>query len=164
MRTAFKIEELNEMLRLQKELREKYQIEEKDNLDVKMYLRIKTALFKLADEVGSFYLLKKEKDNKKQLKMAAKLLVTALNIIIEKEVELFEMNNQKQCEVDKYDMNEIFGMLDVMLSDMYFDDTWYQLNVFILTLGVVINKCGFDIKDLYDEYIKEYNEIYTKLV
>ena len=49
-------------------------------------------------------------------------------------------------------MNDLIGMLDCMISDMFIEKDWEDLNQILLVLGVVVNKCGYDIEDLYKCY------------
>ena len=46
-------------------------------------------------------------------------------------------------------MNDLIGMLDCTISDMFIEKDWEDLNQILLVLGVVVNKCGYDIENLY---------------
>ena len=157
MRSFFTLEELNTMLHLQKNLdikvRDNNDIDQDKDLILEKFLAIKTEIFELANEIESFKYWKKNKGKTNQLEEACDVLHFVLSIANEKDVELVECGQDKNYDPDKYDMNELIGIMDCMVSDMYMERDWVELNSFLLILGIVVNKCGYDIEDLYKGYI-----------
>lgn len=157
MRSYFKLDELNEMLELQRgldeKIRENNNIPKEQNLNLEKFLAIKTEIFELANEIESFKFWKKNKGKSKQLEEACDVLHFALSLAIDNDVELVEHSQGETYNPDKYNFNELFGIMDTMVSDMHISDNYMELNSFLLILGVIVNKCGYDISNLYDAYI-----------
>lgn len=166
MRSFFTLEELKTIRHLQKNLdikiRDNNNISHDEPLILEKFLAIKTKLFKLADEIESFKYWKKVKGKQNILEKASDLLHFVFSIAIETDIELIEGNQNENYNPDKYDMNELFGIMDCIISDMYMEKDWVELNSFLLLLGVVVNKCGYDIQDLYKDYIKKNKANYKK--
>lgn len=156
MRTVFTQEELNEMRRLQRKLdirvKNENDIPMDANLSIEKFLALKTELFELANEIESFKYWKKNKNKTNQLEEACDVLHFILSIAIDNRVELVEEKQPGDYNTDEYDMNDLIGMLDCMISDMFIEKDWEDLNQILLVLGVVVNKCGYDIEDLYKCY------------
>ena len=176
MRTVFTQEELNEMRRLQRKLdtrvKKENDIPADANLNIEKFLALKTELFELANEIESFKYWKKNKNKTNQLEEACDVLHFILSIAIDNRVELVEEKQPGDYNTDEYDMNDLWndnedirslkslilfgirgmGMLDCMISDMFIEKDWEDLNQILLVLGVVVNKCGYDIEDLYKCY------------
>lgn len=157
MRSYFKLDELNEMLELQRgldeKIRENNDIPKEQNLNLEKFLAIKTEIFELANEVESFKFWKKNKGKTNQLEEACDVLHFALSLAIDNDVELVEHSQGEKYSPDKYDSNELFGIMDCMVSDMYLSNDYIELNSLLLMLGVIVNKCGYDISKLYEAYI-----------
>ena len=157
MRLYFKLDELNTMMRLQKNIdikvRDNNDIDQDKDLILEKFLAIKTEIFELANEIESFKYWKKNKGKTNQLEEACDVLHFALSIANEKDVELVECGQDENYDPDKYDINELIGIMDCMISDMYMEKDWVELNSFLLILGIVVNKCGYDTEDLYKGYI-----------
>lgn len=156
MRLFFTQDELNNMLHLQKNLdikvRDNNDIDQDEDLILEKFLAIKTEIFELANEIESFKYWKKNKGKTNQLEEACDVLSFALSIANEKDVELVECGQDDNYDPDKYDINELIGIMDCMISDMYMERDWVELNSFLLLLGIVVNKCGYDIEELYKGY------------
>lgn len=159
MRSYFTLEELNTMRHLQQNLdikvRDNNNISHDESLILEKFLAIKTELFEFANEVESFKYWKKNKGKSNQLEEACDVLHFILSIAIETDVELVECGQPDNYDPDKYDTNELFGIMDCMISDMYMEKDWTELNSFLLILGVTVNKCGYDIEELYKSYISK---------
>src|SRR5699024_7925188 len=83
---------------------------------------------------------------------ACDVLHFILSIAIDNDVELAEETQPEDYNPDKYDMNDLLGMMDCMISDMFIEKNWEDLNALLLVLGIVVNKCGYDIDDLFKMY------------
>ena len=75
-----------------------------------------------------------------------------MSIAIDNDVELVEEKQPENYNPDDYDMNDLIGILDCMISDMFIEKDWGDLNPLLMVLGIVVNKCGYDIEDLYKCY------------
>ena len=87
-----------------------------------------------------------------QLEEACDVLHFVMSIAIDNDVELVEEKQPENYNPDDYDMNDLIGMLDCMISDMFIEKDWEDLNPLLMVLGIVVNKCGYDIEDLYKCY------------
>lgn len=165
MRAVFTQEELNVMVDLQKKLDERIMkengISSDQDLSLEKFLALKTELFELANEVEEFKFWKKNKGKSNQLEEACDVLHFILSIAIDNNIELKEIKQNETFNANNYDMNTMFGMMDCMISDMFIENNWEEISVLILLLGVIVNKCGYDIEDLYKCY-KDKNEINHK--
>ena len=136
MRTVFTQEALNEMRRLQRKLdtrvKKENDIPADANLNIEKFLALKTELFELANEIESFKYWKKNKNKTNQLEEACDVLHFILSIAIDNRVELVEEKNPGDYNTDEYDMNDLIGMLDCMISDMFIEKDWEGLNQILL--------------------------------
>ena len=153
MRAVFTQEELNEIRHLQSNLdirvKNENDIPMDANLSIEKFLALKTELFELANEIESFKYWKKNKNKTNQLEEACDVLHFVMSIAIDNDVELVEEKQPENYNPDDYDMNDLIGMLDCMISDMFIEKNWEDLNPLLMVLGIVVNKCGYDIEDLY---------------
>lgn len=156
MRAVFTLEQLNIMRHLQNNLdirvKNENDIPMDANLSIEKFLALKTELFELANEIESFKYWKKSKNKTNQLEEACDVLHFILSIAIDNDVELAEEPQPEDYDPDKYDMNDLLGMMDCMISDMFIEKNWEDLNALLLVLGIVVNKCGYDIDDLFKMY------------
>ena len=151
MRAVFTQEELNEIRHLQNNLDIKVKNENDipmdANLSIEKFLALKTELFELANEIESFKYWKKNKNKTNQLEEACDVLHFVMSIAIDNDVELVEEKQPENYNPDDYDMNDLIGMLDCMISDMFIEKDWEDLNPLLMVLGIVVNKCGYDVED-----------------
>ena len=166
MRAVFTQEELNEMRHLQNNLdiriKNENNIPADANLSMEKFLAIKTELFELANEIESFKYWKKNKNKTNQLEEACDVLHFAISIAIDNDVELIEDKQPENYNPDEYDMNDLLGMLDCMISDMFIEKDWDDLIALLTVLGVIVNKCGYDVEDLYKCYKSKNKENHTR--
>ena len=152
MRAVFTQEVLNEIRHLQNNLdirvKNENDIPMDANLSIEKFLALKTELFELANEIESFKYWKKNKNKTNQLEEACDVLHFVMSIAIDNDVELVEEKQPENYNPDDYDMNDLIGMLDCMISDMFIEKDWEDLNPLLMVLGIVVNKCGYDIEDL----------------
>ena len=87
-----------------------------------------------------------------KLEEACDVLHFVMSIAIDNNVELVEEKQPENYNPDDYDMNDLIGMLDCMISDMFIEKDWEDLNPLLMVLGIVVNKCGYDVEDLYKCY------------
>ena len=87
-----------------------------------------------------------------KLEEACDVLHFVMSIAIDNDVELVEEKQPENYNPDDYDMNDLIGMLDCMISDMFIEKDWEDLNPLLMVLGIVVNKCGYDVEDLYKCY------------
>ena len=153
MRAVFTQEELNEIRHLQNNLdirvKNENDIPMDANLSIEKFLALKTELFELANEIESFKYWKKNKNKTNQLEEACDVLHFVMSIAIDNDVELVEEKQPENYNPDDYDMNDLIGMLDCIISDMFIEKDWEDLNPLLMVLGIVVNKCGYDVEDLY---------------
>ena len=153
MRAVFTQEELNEIRHLQNNLdirvKNENDIPMDANLSIEKFLALKTELFELANEIESFKYWKKNKNKTNQLEEACDVLHFVISIAIDNNVELVEEKQPENYNPDDYDMNDLIGMLDCMISDMFIEKDWEDLNPLLMVLGIIVNKCGYDVEDLY---------------
>ena len=144
MRSYFKLDELNEMLELQRgldeKIRENNNIPKEQNLNLEKFLAIKTEIFELANEIESFKFWKKNKGKSKQLEEACDVLHFALSLAIDNDVELVEHSQGETYNPDKYNFNELFGIMDTMVSDMHISYKLLMSYPHLLTITPNINK------------------------
>lgn len=156
MRAVFTLDELNTMRHLQQNLdirvKNNNDIPQDANLSIEKFLALKTELFELANEIESFKYWKKNKNKTNQLEEACDVLHFILSIAIDNDVELAEESQPENYDPDTYDMNELLGIMDCMISDMFIEKNWDDLGGLLLTLGIIVNKCGYDIEELYKMY------------
>lgn len=156
MRAVFTQEELNEIRHLQNNLdiriKNENDIPMDANLSIEKFLALKTELFELANEIESFKYWKKNKNKTNQLEEACDVLHFVTSIAIDNDVELVEEKQPENYNPDNYDMNDLLCILDCMISDMFIEKDWEDLNPLLMVLGIVVNKCGYDIEDLYKCY------------
>ena len=156
MRAVFTQEELNEIRHLQNNLdirvKNENDIPMDANLSIEKFLALKTELFELANEIESFKYWKKNKNKTNQLEEACDVLHFVMSIAIDNDVELVEEKQPENYNPDDYDMNDLIGMLDCMISDMFIEKDWEDLNPLLMVLGIIVNKCGYDVEDLYKCY------------
>lgn len=166
MRAVFTQEELNEIRHLQNNLdiriKNENDIPMDANLNIEKFLALKTELFELANEIESFKYWKKNKNKTNQLEEACDVLHFVMSIAIDNDVELVQEAQPENYNPDNYDMNDLLGMLDCMISDMFIEKDWQDLNALLLVLGIVVNKCGYDIEDLYKCYKVKNKENHTR--
>ena len=162
MRAVFTQEELNEIRHLQNNLdirvKNENNIPMDANLSIEKFLALKTELFELANEIESFKYWKKNKNKTNQLEEACDVLHFVMSIAIDNDVELVEEKQPENYNPDDYDMNDLIGMLDCMISDMFIEKDWEDLNPLLMVLGIVVNKCGYDVEDLYKCYKGKHKE------
>ena len=156
MRAVFTQEELNEIRHLQQNLdirvKNENDIPMDANLSIEKFLALKTELFELANEIESFKYWKKNKNKTNQLEEACDVLHFVMSIAIDNDVELVQEAQPENYNPDSYDMNDLLGMMDCMISDMFIEKDWEDLNALLLILGIVVNKCGYDVEELYKCY------------
>lgn len=156
MRAVFTLEELNEIRHLQNNLdiriKNENDIHMDANLSIEKFLALKTELFELANEIESFKFWKKNKNKTNQLEEACDMLHFVISIAIDNDIELAQETQPEEYNPDNYDMNDLIGMMDCMISDMFIEKNWEDINALLLVLGIVVNKCGYDIEDLYKCY------------
>lgn len=156
MRAVFTLEELNEIRHLQNNLdiriKNENDIPMDENLSIEKFLALKTELFELANEIESFKFWKKNKNKTNQLEEACDMLHFVISIAIDNDIELAQETQPEEYNPDNYDMNDLIGMMDCMISDMFIEKNWEDINALLLVLGIVVNKCGYDIEDLYKCY------------
>lgn len=156
MRAVFTLEELNEIRHLQNNLdiriKNENDIPMDENLSIEKFLALKTELFELANEIESFKFWKKNKNKTNQLEEACDMLHFVISIAIDNDIELAQETQPEEYNPDNYDMNDLIGMMDCMISDMFIEKNWEDINALLLILGIVVNKCGYDIEDLYKCY------------
>ena len=148
MRAVFTLEQLNTMRHLQNNL----DIRVKNENDIPMDANLSIEKSLPANEIESFKYWKKSKNKTNQLEEACDVLHFILSIAIDNDVELAEETQPEDYNPDKYDMNDLLGMMDCMISDMFIEKNWEDLNALLLVLGIVVNKCGYDIDDLFKMY------------
>ena len=166
MRAVFTQEELNEIRHLQNNLdirvKNENNIPMDANLSIEKFLALKTELFELANEIESFKYWKKNKNKTNQLEEACDVLHFVMSIAIDNDVELIEEKQPENYNPDDYDMNDLIGMLDCMISDMFIEKDWEDLNPLLMVLGIVVNKCGYDVEDLYKCYKSKNKENHAR--
>ena len=166
MRAVFTQEELNEIRHLQNNLdirvKNENDIPMDANLSIEKFLALKTELFELANEIESFKYWKKNKNKTNQLEEACDVLHFIMSIAIDNDVELVEEKQPENYNPDDYDMNDLIGMLDCMISDMFIEKDWEDLNPLLMVLGIVVNKCGYDVEDLYKCYKSKNKENHNR--
>lgn len=160
MRILLGKEQINEIRELQKELdiriKENNNIDANADLNLEKYIALKTEFFEFVNEVESFKYWKKNKGKNHILEEACDTLHFIMSLAIDNEVELeLKEETLKDFDMTKYDMNDIIGITDAMISDCYIEQDWKDLELVLMFLCIMLNKCGFDANDLYNSYISK---------
>lgn len=153
-------EQIKEIRELQNELdtriRKNNDIDQNTDLNLEKYIALKTELFEFVNEVESFKYWKKNKGKKHILEEACDTLHFIMSLAIDNNVEIeLKEDVLKDFDVNKYDMNDLIGLTDAMMSDCYIEQDWKDLEIVLMFLCVMLNKCGFDANDLYNSYISK---------
>ena len=153
-------EQIKEIRELQSELdvriRKNNDIDPNTDLNLEKYIALKTELFEFVNEVESFKYWKKNKGKDHILEEACDTLHFIMSLAIDNNVELeLKEDTLEDFDATKYDMNELIGITDAMISDCYIEQDWKDLELVLMFLCVMLNKCGFDANDLYNSYINK---------
>lgn len=153
-------EQIAKIRELQKNLdihvRENNDIPMDQDLNLEKYIALKTEFFEFVNEVESFKYWKKNKGKPYILEEASDVLHFIFSLAIDNNTEL-ELDEEfiKGFDVNKYEINDLIGITDAMISDSYANQEWETLNGVLTMLIVLINKCGLDANDLYEEYMRK---------
>ena len=160
MSTLLTKEQIKDIRHMQKNLdlrvREANNIDLETDLTLEKYLALKTELFEFANQVEAFKYWKKNKGKANILEEACDVLHFIFSLAIDKDIEL----NQEDVlhegyNADEYDMNEVIGIMDAMISDCFIEKEWEALNGVLTFLCIALDKCNFSAEDIYKDYVKK---------
>lgn len=158
--TLEQIKEMQEMqLGLDTRIRKQHNIDEEVDLTLEKYIALKTELFEFVNEIESFKYWKVNKGKSHILEEASDTLHFILSLMNDGDVEVInEMVAPDGYNKDDYNMNELIGIVDAMISDVYIEKQWEELAGVLFFLQVILDKCGYSGEDLYNAY-KSKNEV-----
>ena len=163
MSTLLTKEQIKDIRHMQKNLdlrvREANNIDLETDLTLEKYLALKTELFEFANQVEAFKYWKKNKGKANILEEACDTLHFIFSLAIDKDIEF----NQEDVlhegyNADEYDMNEVIGIMDAMISDCFIEKEWEALNGVLTFLCIALDKCNFSAEDIYKAYIDKNKE------
>ena len=163
MNTLLTKEQIKDIRHMQKNLdirvREANNIDMDKDLSLEKYIALKTELFEFANEVEAFKYWKKNKGKAHILEEACDTLHFIFSLAIDMNVEINQEGiiNDKY-NADDYDMNEVIGIMDAMISDCYIEKEWDALNGVLAFLCIALDKCGFNADDIYKAYVDKNKE------
>ena len=157
----FSEEQINKIWEMQKSLddfiRENNGIDPEEDLNQKKYLALKTEIFEMVNEIECFKFWKKNKGKDHVLEEACDALHFIFSLAIDNEIDLTpsaqEMEEMENLDLEQYEMNELITFMDDTIGGCYFVPNWSGLKMVIMFLLVIINKCGFDVDDLFRAYM-----------
>ena len=160
MNILLKNEQIQEMRELQRVLderiRENNGIDKETDLNLEKYIALKTELFEFVNEIESFKYWKKNKGKAHILEEACDTLHFILSLAIDNDVELeMDENSVSEQKLDEYNLNDLIGITDAMISDTFISGDWKNLEGVLTFLCVILKICGFDPDDLYNAYISK---------
>lgn len=153
-------EQIAEIRELQKNLdirvRENNDIPMEQDLNLEKYIALKTEFFEFVNEIESFKYWKKNKGKSHILEEACDTMHFIFSLAIDNGAEI-ELDEQtfKDVDVQNYDMNDLIGIVDANILDIYINQTWEDMFIILAILLIMINKCGFTAQDLYEEYVRK---------
>lgn len=152
-------EQIKEITRLQtildKRIRKEKNLEGID-LNLEKYLALKTELFEFVNEISSFKYWKINKPKDHILEEACDTLHFIFSLAIDNNVEIVQnQEDVKDFDMNKYDTNDLIGILDACISDIFISKDWEELSTALTFLTVILTKQGFTAKDLYEEYLRK---------
>lgn len=137
-------------------VRENNDIPMDKDLNLEKYLALKTELFEFVNEIESFKYWKKHKGKDHILEEACDTLHFIFSLAIDNNVEIVQnQEDVKDFDMNKYDTNDLIGILDACISDMFISKDWEELSTALTFLTVILTKQGFTAKDLYEEYLRK---------
>ena len=126
------------------------------DLSLEKYLALKTELFEFVNEIESFKYWKKNKGKSHILEEACDTLHFIFSLAIDHNVEIKQDKELiKDFDVDAHETNDLIGILDAIISDIFISKDWEELSTALMFLTVILNKAGFNSKDLYEEYLRK---------
>lgn len=153
------IKEITELQRiLDERIRENNCIDKEKSLGLEKYIALKTEFFEFVNEIESFKFWKKNKGKKNILEEACDTLHFILSLAIENDHEIILGDEEELLEdfdKDKYDINELIGIVDTMMTDLAVSGEMEHLNNILMFLCVILNICNFNGDDLYNAYISK---------
>lgn len=160
-------EQIKKIRHLQKSLdvkvRELNNISIDEDLTLEKYLALKTELFEFANEIESFKYWKKNKGKSHILEEACDTLHFIFSLAIDNNVEIDLTDTIKESyNADNFDMNDLIGLMDAMISDCYIEKEWDGLNGVITLLCITLDKCNYNANDLYKAYIDKNKENHNR--
>ena len=126
------------------------------DLSLEKYLALKTELFEFVNEIESFKYWKKNKGKDHILEEACDTLHFIFSLAIDNDAEIIQDEKSvEKFDIDNYGTNDLIGILDAIISDIYISKEWGELSTALTILTAILNKCDFTSENLYDEYIKK---------
>ena len=155
--TKEQIQEIREMQKaLDIRVRENNNIPMDKDLNLEKYIALKTELFEFVNEVESFKYWKKNKGKSHILEEACDTLHFIFSLAIDNKAKLvIDEEFIKNSCVDKFDTNELIGMIDASISDTFIEKDWENLSIVLTFLLALLEKSNFTPDDLYNEYIRK---------
>lgn len=153
-------EQIEEIRELQKNLdirvRENNDIPMEQDLNLEKYIALKTEFFEFVNEIESFKYWKKNKGKSHILEEACDTLHFIFSLAIDNNVEI-ELDEKflTSESLNNYDVNELIGIIDAMISDAMIDCGWENLSGVLNIMLIILGKNGFTANDLYNEYIRK---------
>ena len=157
--TNEQIKEITELQRiLDERIRENNGIDKEKSLGLEKYIALKTEFFEFVNEIESFKFWKKNKGKENIVEEACDTLHFILSLAIENEHEIVLGDEEelfKDFDKDNYDINELIGIVDTMMTDLAVTGEPENLDNILIFLCVILNKCNFNGNDLYEAYISK---------
>lgn len=136
-------------------IRESKNIPLDQDLTLEKYIALKTELFEFVNEVESFKYWKENKGKEHILEEACDTLHFIFSLAIDNDTEIELEQLSENYNADEYDMNDLIGIIDAMISDCYIEKDWNSLNGVLTLLCVALDKCNYDANDLYNAYLSK---------
>jgi len=156
-------EQIKDIRHLQKNLdirvREMNGIGLEEDLTLEKYIALKTEVFEFVNELESFKYWKKNKGKSNIIGEACDALHFIFSIAIDNNVEIdMEGRIKEDYNADKYETNDLIGIMDAMISDCYIEREWTGLNSVLTVMCMILDKYGFNADNLYKAYLDKNKE------
>lgn len=153
-------EQIEKITELQTELdirvRENNDIPQEQDLNLEKYIALKTEFFEFVNEIESFKYWKKNKGKSHILEEACDATHFIFSLAIDNKAKIeFKDDMFKNFKIEEYEMIDLMGVTDAVISDVYAGQIWEDLSIVLSFILIMINKCGFTADDLYNEYIRK---------
>lgn len=165
MRNVFLNEEqIKEITKLQLDLDsrivEQHGLQDQD-LTLEKYIALKTEVFEFVNEIESFKFWKTKKGKENKVEEACDALHFIVSLAIDFDVDL-KCQELKDYNAEDYDMNELLGVLDSLITDAYVNREWDLLCGALTLICIALDIEGYNADDLYDAYIKKNMKNHTR--
>ena len=153
-------EQIEKITELQTELdirvRKNNDISMEQDLNLEKYIALKTEFFEFVNEIESFKYWKKNKGKSHILEEACDTMHFIFSLAIDNKAKIELKDNMfKGFKIEEYEMIDLMGVTDAVISDVYAEQNWEDLSIVLSFILIMINKCGFTATDLYKEYVRK---------